>query len=329
MKKNLAVTFWALYMLFFAIPFPMILYYGINSEHDIETLIQKDPYWTLGYVLISVLLWLNVLIGYFQRWIIQVFITKNNLERIKNNGLRREAHIISSKKTSKPNARFNTYELELSFKNLSDTEIIHRTTVTDSKPLERRFDAGQKITILLDRKMKNPPYFVISSAVATINTRSLILRTLGWLLFTGLVIVYYFYAYQKESFGMGWRFMSAGHPLLIMPLVLLFYRVLVRFIFQKLTGLNQESIPLKFKGVKTQAKLINVRETGTYINDKPMMRFEMEYNDTRNQLHKNSLKKVIGVLDLEMTRKQFLDIFYDPENPMHIVFANDLNQFNL
>ncbi len=326
MKKNLAITFWALYMLFFAIPFPMILYYGINSNIDINVLKTKDPYWALGTVLLSVILWLILLIGYFQKWIIQVFVNKNNLEKIKLNGLRREAEIIGSKKTSKFNSKFDNYELELCFKNLANTEIIHKTHITDTKPLEKRFEAGKQVSLLLDRYMKNPPYFVISSATPTLNIRNLAFRILGWLFFTALVLFYYFFSYQTESHGMGWRFISFGHPLVIIPLVLLFYRVLVRFIFKKLSGLDQDSVALKFKGVQTQAKLINVSQTGTYINEQPMMRFELEYKDTKNLVHQNSLKKVVGILDLEMTKKQFLDIFYNPENPNQIAFANDLNK---
>ncbi|MBJ2124459.1 MULTISPECIES: hypothetical protein [Flavobacterium] len=326
MKKNLAITFWVLYMLFFAIPFPMILYYAINSDLDINDLKTKDPYWALGIVLLSVILWLILLIGYFQKWIFQVFVNKNNLEKIKLNGLRREAEIISSKKASKFNSKFDNYELELCFKNLANTEIIHKTNITDTKPNEKRFEAGKQISLLLDKYMKKPPYFVISSATPTLSIRNLTIRILGWLFFTFIVVAYYLFSYQTESHGMGWRFMSFGHPLLIIPLVLLFYRVLVQFIFKKLTGLDQNSVALKFKGIKTQAKLINVSQTGTYINEQPMMRFELEYKDTKNLVHQNSLKKVIGILDLEMTKKQFLDIFYNPENPNQIAFANDLNK---
>ncbi|MBO9584933.1 MAG: hypothetical protein J7574_12305 [Flavobacterium sp.] len=325
MKKNLVIIFWALYMLFFAIPFPMILYYSINSEFDVTTLKDKDPYWALGFVLLSILLWLTLLLGYFKKWIVQVFITKNNLEKIKRNGLRREAEIISSKKTSKPNSRFDDYELKLSFKNLANTEITYQTSITDTKPLEKRFEKGKRITLLLDRDMKNPPYFVISLASATLYKKGFILRILGWVLFTSLVLFYYFFSYKTENHGMGWRFMSIGHPLIIIPVVLLFYRVLIRFIFKKLTGLNHDADALKFKGVKTQAKVTHVGETGTYINEHPVMRFKLEFMDTKNRLHQNTLKKTIGFLDLDMTKKQFVDIFYDPENPKDIALASDLN----
>ncbi|MCR4031459.1 hypothetical protein [Flavobacterium panacis] len=326
MKKNIAITFWVLYMLFFAIPFPMILYYNINSNFNVNVLKNTDPYWALATVLISVLLWLILLFGYFKKWIIQVFINKNNLEKIKSNGVRREAEIISSKKTSKPNSEFNSYELDLRFKNLANIEIIHKTHITDTKPLEKRFEAGKSVGLLLDRYVKNAPYFVLSSANPTLNKRNFILRLVGWLFFTALVILYYSFSYQTENQGMGWRFMSVTHPLFIIPLVLLFYRVLVRFIFRKIAGLDPNLIALKFKGVQTQAKLLNVNQTGTYINEKPMMRFEVEYKDTKNQVHQNTLKKVIGILDLDMTKKQFVDIFYDPENPKNIAFANDLNK---
>ncbi|QLC64918.1 hypothetical protein LPB248_01095 [Flavobacterium sp. LPB0248] len=326
MKKNLAITFWVLYMLFFAIAFPMILYYAINSDLDINDLKTKDPYWALGVVLLSVILWLILLIGYLYKWIIQVFVNKNNLEKIKLNGLRREAEIISSKKSSKFNSKFDNYQLKLCFKNLANTEIIHNTDITDTKPSEKRFEAGKHISLLLDKHMKKPPYFVISSATPTLSIGNLTIRILGWLFFTFIVVGYYFFSYQTESHGMGWRFMSFGHPLVIIPLVLLFYRVLVQFIFKKLTGIDQNSLALKFKGIKTQAKLIKVSQTGTYINEQPMMRFELEYKDTKNLVHQNSLKKVIGILDLEMTKKQFIDIFYNPENPNQIAFANDLNK---
>ncbi|MEP6931684.1 MAG: hypothetical protein ABI850_16800 [Flavobacterium sp.] len=324
MKKHLAVTFWALYMLFFAIPFPMFMYYAINSEFDTSTLKDKNPYLALGYLALSLIFWLLLLIGYFRKWIVQIFITRRNLENVKHKGLQREAKIISAVKISKPKAKFNTYELELLFKNLSDTEITHKTTITDVKPHERRFEAGKKISLLLNRDAKRIPHFIIATTTATLNLRFLILRVVGWTVLTTAVIAYYIFSYQTESFGMGWRFMCIGHPLIICPMMLLFYRYLVHFIFRKLTGLSDDSAVIKFKGIKTQAKLIAVSQTGTYINEQPMMRFDLEYTDNKHHVHKTSLKKVIGLLELDITKKEHFDIFYLPENPTHIAFANDL-----
>ena len=315
-------------MLFFAIPFPVFMYYAINSEFDVTTLKDKNPWLALGLAALSVILWLIVLLGYFQKWILQIFITKRNLENIKRNGLNREAKIISAVKISGPKAKYNTYELELLFKNLSDTEIIHKTEITDSKPHERRFEAGKKLNLILNRDPKKLPAFVIASSNASINPSGLILRTLGLLLLSALVAGYYFYAYQDESYGMGWRFMSFGHPLIVCPIVLIFYRYLLRFILKKLTGLGDNSVLIKFKGIKTQAKLISVSQTGTYINEQPMMRFELEYTDNKHHVHRNSLKKVVGLLELDVTKQAQIEIFYLPENPNEIAFADDLNKIH-
>ncbi|WP_276380246.1 hypothetical protein [Flavobacterium sp. H4147] len=325
MKKNLALTFWALYMLFFAIPFPMFLYYNIKSESDIDALKDGNPYLALAYLALSILLWLILLVGYFRKWILQLFITRRNMAKIKAHGVLRESKILNAQKISKATSVYNTYELELCFKNLSDSEITHKTTITDLKPLAKRFESGNKLNILLDRDMNQPPYMMIASSEASINFRSFALRILGFVILSIAVIAYYIFSYRTESYGMGWRFLAFWHPLILCPAILLFYRILVGFIFRKITGLSDDSLVIKFKGIKTSAKLIKVSQTGTYINEQPMMRFELEYTDTHNQLHRSSLKKVVGLLDLDITKQEYISIFYLPENPSQIAFTSDLN----
>jgi len=325
MKKHLGIIFWALYMLFFAIPFPMFLYYGINSEFDVATLKDKNPYIALGYLALSVILWLIVLIGYFKKWIVQIFITKRNLENIKKSGVQREAKIMSAVKISRPNAKLNTYELELCFKNLADTEIKHKTTITDIKPHERRFEAGKKLNLLLNRNPNKEPNFIINPTTVTLNTRVFILRILGWVILTIAVIAYYIFSYRYESYGMGWRFICIGHPLIVCAFTLLLYRYGIQAIFSKFSGLGSDALMIKFGGIKTRAKVINVSQTGTYINEQPEMRFELEYTDQKHQVHRNILKKIVGLLDLDSTKQEYVEIFYLPENPNQIAFANDLN----
>lgn len=99
----------------------------------------------------------------------------------------------------------------------------------------------------------------------------------------------------------------------------------MQFIFRKLSGLSDDSVLIKFKGIRTKARLIKVSQTGTYINEQPMMRFELEYTDAKHHVHKNSLKKVVGLLELDITKQELIEIFYLPENPMQIAFASDLN----
>jgi len=325
MRKNFALAFGALCMLFFTIPFPMLIYYSVNSEFDVTTLKDKNPWLALIIVSISIILWLIVLIGYFHKWILQIFISKKNIEKLKSGGVSREAKILSAVKTSKPNEKFNTYELELSFKNLADTEITSKTVITDAKPHQRRFEVGKKLSLILDRDAKEAPHFIIATTEVGLNIVRIAFIVFGWLVFVAAVIGYYIYAYRTESYGMGWRFMSFGHPLIVCPMVLLFFRYLLKFIYSKLSGLNGSSSMIKFKGIRTWAKLIKVSQTGTYINDQPEILFQLEYTDSKHHVHRNSLKKVIRLLELDITKQEKIEIFYLPENPNKIAFASDLN----
>lgn len=325
MKNYLFSGFWLLYMLFFAIPFPMILYYAINSESSIASLQDKNPWLALSLVGLSIFLWLIVIIGFFQKWILQLSADKRSLENIKRNGVNREAKIISAVKISRANEKHTIYDLELQFKNLADTEITHKTEIADTKPHERRFEVGKKLNLILSREPKKLPVFVIANSSAEINPVNLALRVLGWLLVLALVTGYYIYSYCTESHGMGWRFINFWHPLIICPLVLIFYRYLLRFIFNKLSGLNNNSVLIKFKGIRTSAKLISVSQTGTYINEQPMITFEVEYTDNKHQIHRNSFKRIVRLLDLDITKNEHVEIFYLADNPSQIAFAEDLN----
>ncbi|RWX00420.1 hypothetical protein [Flavobacterium cerinum] len=325
MKRGFTI-FWIIYMLFFAIPFPMLLYYNIKSETDILELKDQSPWVALSLLGVSIIIWIILLMGYFKRWFLQIFISKKNIEHIKNKGVRREAKILSAVKTSSLNAKYNTYELELSFKNLADSEIIQKITVNDAKPHERRFEVDKKTGVLLDRDMKHKPYFIIATSDVSINILRTILILLTWLALLAGVIWYYIYSYKLESHGMGWRFIGFGHPLIVCALVLLFYKFISRLVFRKLLGDPDDMTLIKFKGIKTWAKVIRVSQTGTYINEQPMIRFDLEYTDNHKQLHRESLKKIVDLLNLDSTKQEQVGIFYLPDNPKQIAFASDLNE---
>jgi hypothetical protein len=328
MKRG-AITFWMLYMLFFAVPFPMLLYYNINSEYDISGLNDKDPWLALAVLALSITAWLILLAGYFRKWVLLIFVAKRNMEQIKIAGVRREAKILSAVEVASPKPGYKSYNLSLSFKNLVNTEIVQETTVNDSKPHERRYEVGKRVDLLIDEEMKRMPYFMFATAEASIKKLRLVLIILAWLALFTAVIGYYIFSYQYESHGMGWRFMSFGHPLFICPVVLLFYRYLARFIFNKIAGGSvDDAVLIKFKGIRTTAKLLGAGQTGTYINEQPMIRFELEYTDHQHQVYRESLKKIVDLLDLSSTKQEHVEIFYLKENPKRIAFASDLNEIN-
>lgn len=326
MKRGLSI-FWMLYMLFFAIPFPMLLYYNIKSENPLD-IAGSNPWLSLGLTALSVVLWGILLAGYYRKWVLKVFSAKRNMECLKKNGVRREARILESVNLSKPNAGYNTYQLSLSFKNLANTEIVQKAGIHDMKPYERRFEVGKRVGLLIDKEMKHIPYFIFENSEGSIRKGVIALINLGWLTLLTVVVGYYIYSYQSESEGMGWRFMSFGHPLLICPAVLLFYRVLLSFISSKLnSGLDNAPL-IKFKGIRTTAKQIAANLTGTYINEQPMVNFDLEFVDQHNHTHRASIKKIVSLIDLDITKQKTADIFYLLEDPRKIAFATDLNEIS-
>lgn len=328
MKRG-ALIFWTLYSLFFAIPFPMIIYYSTSNPDDINSLRASNPWLSLGIVAASILLWLVVLVVFYQKWVLIYFNYKKNIEYLKKEGEPREARILSVKKLAWKGAKMDAYELGLSFKNLVGTEILQKAGVNDSKPFERRYEVGKKVELLIDKELKRIPYFIFSGVTAKINKGVVLLRSLGWLALVVVLAGYYVYAYQSESHGMGWRFMSFGHPLIVCPLVLLFYRILVDLIVNKLGGDYKDNTPLiKFKGIKTNARLISSSQTGTYINEQPMIRFELEYTDEKQQKHNGNIKKIVNLLDLNSTKVEYVEIFYLQSDPQRIAFASDLNELS-
>jgi hypothetical protein len=324
MAQRLSI-FWLLYMLFFAIPFPMLLYYNIKSE-NMPNLSESNPWISLGLVVLSILLWIILLTGYFRKWVLRNFSIKRNIEHLKTGGVSREAKILEATKISKPNAPHDIYELVLGFKNLAGSGIVQKTMISDAKPYERRFEVGKKVGLLIDKDIKQTPCFMIANAEVIIKKTTVALIAFGWLALLCLVIAYYGYSYQSENDGMGWRFMSLFHPLIICPAVLLFYRLIARLIFSKLAGKPKDAVLIKFKGIETTANLIKASETGTYINDRPMISFELEFLDKLNQKHKVNIKKLVSLLDLDITKQQHVSIFYLEEDPQQAAFAKDLNE---
>ncbi|HCA05941.1 hypothetical protein [Chryseobacterium sp.] len=316
--------FWMLYMLFFAVPFPMILYYNIKDAEP-PLLNETNPWLAVGLLGLSVLLWSIVLLSWFYKWIVLNFVAKRNMVHLAKHGVRRKAEILEAVKVSKPGSKYDTYELVLSFKNLVNTDIKHKAVVNDSKPQQHRFEKGKTVDLLIDKEVKKMPYFIFAGSEASINILTVFLITMGWLTIATLVAWYYIYSYQTESNGMGWRFIIYWHPLLICPAILLFYKLIFFYFINRIfNGKQGEPELIKFKGIRTTARLISADQTGTYINEQPMILFKLEYVDEQNQTHRAEIKKIVNLLDLNNVKKETADIFYLKEDPSRIAFAEDL-----
>lgn len=65
-----------------------------------------------------------------------------------------------------------------------------------------------------------------------------------------------------------------------------------------------------------------------FINEQPQIRFELEYVDHRQLTHRKIYKKVVDLLDLDMVKKESVDIFYLKEDPERIAFTSDLAELS-
>jgi len=323
MKRGF-IIFWMLYMLFFAVPFPMILYYNINQADDIQALQEKSPAFALFFLLVSVLFWLILLTGYFKKWILTTFIMKRNIAKILEQGHKRQARIIHATEIPDKTKPSNIYELTLEFKNLVDEKILHKLIVKDSKPFERRFETGKTVEIFISADLNKQPYIAMADSKTSIRRTYIVLIFLGWLLLCIAIAAYYVYAYKSESLGYGWRFLSLGHPLLVCPATLLLYKAIINLLFRKFGGMAKAP-KIKFKGRRTQAKLIVANQTGTFVNEQPMIRFELEYTDDSGKIYRQSLKKIVNLLNLYSIKQETVDIFYLKDDPQQIAFTTDLN----
>lgn len=324
MNKGLSI-FWIIYMLFFAIPFPMFIYYNTKDD-SIPNLMGDNPWYSLFILVLSILFWSILLIGYYQKWVVRTFLIKRNIEKLKTNGEPREAKILESIRIHKKGPAYDTYELTLQFKNLSGSVVIQKAVVNDSKPYERRYEVGKTVGILLDKEANKSPYFIFASAAVSIKKTTIFLTNLAWFAFACLVVWYYVYSYDLESNGTGWRFMGIGHPLLTCAFMLLLYRAFAAFIVKKFIGKPDQLFLIKFKGSQTTARLIKFSQTGTYINAQPMVDFELEYTNQFNQKHRANIKKIVDLFDLDSVRQEYFSIFYLKEDPQKIAFEKDLNE---
>lgn len=299
----------------------MILYYSISTALPEGG--GTNPWLALGLLLISVILWATLLNKYFRKWVLSVFRTKSGIERLLLNGARREATITGVKRLAPAAPGVETVEVQFEMENFAGTMIMEKLQINDSKPGEKRYEAGKILKLRVDETLKTRPFLIPESTILNYKRPQVVLLFCGWLLVLLAVAGYYIFSYSYESNGAGWRFLSFWHPLVLCPVILLLYREGFSAILGKFLGDPEEALRLKYYGLKATAKVISASQTGTYINEQPQVRFDLEYQDVRGQSHRVSVKKIISLLKLDVTRQEDIEIFYLEDDPQKIAFASD------
>ena len=248
------------------------------------------------------------------------------MENIMQNGIPVKANILKVKELPFSPKKAQPKEIMMELSNLNGETIVHQMTIKDLYPEEGRFQVGKSLDLRLDATFKHYPYLVLEGSHGRINYTAFII----WGLLHVGILFYYFYAYQTESNGYGWQFLSLEHPLLSSALMLLLfagigYIFIYRLLFRKIEW-SPSNLPIKFKGVKATAQVIQVEQTGVSINDQPEVCFELEFTDKNGKLQKASLKKIIPLLQLDQTKVKEQAIFYMPDQPQRVMFASDIDK---
>ncbi|WP_126651889.1 hypothetical protein [Chryseobacterium aureum] len=316
------IIFWAVYILFFCIPFPIFIYM-MTSEETAEP--RNSLAVSYGYLGFSFLVWGYILIYFINSLFIKTFKQRNTIQSILRNGISREAKVIHYKLLkydSKSN--INIIEIMLSFANLKNVQIEHKMMFHDTKPLEKRFDTGNTVRVLLNPNTSENTYFILAGQQTQFNSSGMMLRGIFILLMMAYVMGLYYYFYTKESFDFGWRFLTFMHPIIFTGVMILIFVLIFQFIFGKFFK-NEKEERLMFTGRNAEANIISVSQTGLMVNDQPQIMFQVSFKDFRGTEHITVYKKVVGLLNLSSIPKQGkVEIMYDENDPKKIIIPKGI-----
>ncbi|QJB34045.1 hypothetical protein HF329_23245 [Chitinophaga oryzae] len=313
--------FWVVYMLFFAIPFPMLIYYNTR-----EGLSDTNPYLAITWLALSVILWIILVQRWFRNWILLPFKMKRNMDYLLREGERREARVIESKDGKQFKHDMITKGMTVSLRNFVGTPITEKLELVDTKPGEMRFEKGRVIYLMIDKTLKLRPYLTVDTAQADIKAGRMLLTVLLWLLIVGAIAGYYYFSYHLENDGYGWRFMKFYHPLVLCPVILFATHFGLGALLKLFSGGDPDTLlRIKYYGIQTMAEVVSASQTGTYINEQPQVKFELRYKDEYGKTYNTELKKIVSLIDLGMTRQETVSVFYLKDKPSEVAFADDLD----
>lgn len=318
--------FWLVFALYFIVAHPAIIYYNLPTG-DLE---NKSPTMALVYLGIALVGW-TMVFGMGLRLVYRyTFGLKGGLDRLSKNGTIIRGEIERITKSKVQSNGHHRMEMVVKFNNFAQQIIYYTISVVDTKSHLKRYEVGKQVSLRVDKSLKNMPYVIIEGAESKLRPGAVALGFCGWAILLGLLVCYFMYAYQTESQGYGWRFLSYYHPLLMSLLVLLLvsfigYFLIYKLVFAKMTGgTGKQHTELLLFGDRATAFVSDVAQTGTYINEQPEIRYHMQYTDAKGERHEIRLKKVVSLLSLHNVQDSTKKIFYLPHAPQVVAFEEDV-----
>jgi len=307
--------FWGAFLLFFALPFPCILYFG--TSWPVALADRSAPWLSLLLLVLSLAAWLSLLFAFLHFLLLGPPRALHRVRSILADGELRDALIEHAEQTGVHVRGFAQWKLQLSFQNLSGTPIREQLLVVDSKPQLQRFVAGQRLEVRLSREPGAFPNVVLEGAQPELDVASLWRRGVGAAIGIVAVASAYVFAYRLQSEGLGWTFLSFGHPLLVCPLVLCGYALGLRLL-GRLLHADARGDALKYRGIGVEARVLKVRQTGTYLNEQPQVEFQLEYIDREGNVQQARVRRFIPLIELANIPREHVTLLYDPDDRSNV-----------
>ena len=311
--------FWGAFLLFFALMFaiglPVMMYEQASYPVPLES--RSPPGWAMTLLVASLSLWLVLLYVYVDTLVLAGVRSVRRMRDILAYGEPRNARIEQVVSLPGTVDGFPQLRLRLAFENLSGTPITDELVLVDSKPMQQRYEVGRTLPARLSRSPGTYPNMSLEGGAPEINHGTLWLRAAVGVFFMALVASAYGVAWHLQNDGLGWTFLSLGHPLLISPLVLCAFVVGVRLLLRRLQA-DAAGNALKYRGVGTVASIDEVRQTGAFFNEQPQVEFQLGFTDMAGRAQRAVIRRYVPLIDLAKIPRETMDILYDPEDPQRV-----------
>ena len=304
-------SFWQWYMFFFLYIFP--LFFSYVGEWS----------WGAWPATISLLMgligWIFFITVQFRQYVLKPKRLLKEAQELQRSGKIVEAKIkeIITKKETKEGS-FIT-EILVTFPNLVGSEITTTFDFIDSKPQQKRYEVGKKLPLRLNtQKRAEIPWILGEGDYFATQSKK------RWLfLFSFLYAVAVFIGnYMFFNDGNGWRWVSPWHPWVWTPYFGLLIELFINKFLSRLGGgLNHKNLyELFLHGLETKGYITKVAQTGTYINEQPEMRININYTDKDGKTHYIEKKIVVLLSDMHAYQVGEVKLLYLPDKPDIIEF---------
>ncbi len=194
---------------------PLIIHYTqYDPLRDIPGQSASAAFFWLGF---GCILWILLWALFINGFIGSQFRKKRKLEKLKLNG-RHVKGTVLTKQVVQQMTDGDLLLLKVQFRNFSDAQVETNLDLVDSEPHLNRFTPGKTIGLILNPETYSPPVMPDGKGFQwNRKIMSIVVVILLLLLILGPALL--LYSYQQESAGYGWRYLSFGHPFVLIPFI--------------------------------------------------------------------------------------------------------------